>query len=94
MNLLSFVDELVKVGAVSCMYKRGADITNTEIPAAMMSPDHPPPFHRLAPDEAATRLPNAGLPSQVQTGTLGTSSGAKDPVDQQTRARLYAERSR
>lgn len=92
MNLTSFVDELVKVGAVTCLYKRAADI-DTVIPAALMDPAPAPPTKRVAPDEASTRVSNAHLPSALGTpGRLGAVTTAKEPIDQERFRRPFVER--
>jgi hypothetical protein len=83
MNLLAFVDELVKVGAMHCLYKRAADIDNAGAPEGLMSSGAVPPELKIKPDEASSRTTTSHLPSVVPSGTLGTSSGAKYPVDQE-----------
>ena len=84
MNLVSFVDELVTLGGVRCMWKRAADISEGVAPEGLMRSDAPPPSIRTVPDETATRLPeSAGVASQIQAGALGRSSGSKYPIDRE-----------
>lgn len=92
MNLLSFVDELVKVGAIDCLYKRGADIATSEIPAGMMDTAPTPFAQRLVPDEAGSRLDTTAQPSIVESGMLGSTSGAKKPIDRERFNRPWVER--
>ncbi len=92
MNLISFVDELVKVGGVRCLAKRAMDIDGGDIPAGMMDPAPSPPSMRVVPDEVATRVANAGLASNVPEGMLGSSSGTKRPIDRERFNRPYVER--
>lgn len=95
MNLLSFVDELVKVGACRCMYKRAADMTSGDPPAGMMDPAPAPPFKRVVPDEASTRTANAHRSLVVQPGAaggFGSVAGTKKHLDEERFNRPYVER--
>lgn len=95
MNLLSFVDELVKVGGVRCMYKRGADISSSEPPSGFMMGGAVPPSKRVAPDEAATRVETTGAAPVVSPGmtaSFGNVSAAKKPIDRDRFNRPITER--
>lgn len=92
MNRISFVDELVKVGAIRCLYKRATDLDAT-IPEALMSSGPVPDSKRVVPDEASTRVDNAHLPSVLGTpGRLGDVTVAKKPIDQERFNRPWIER--
>lgn len=91
MNLISFVDELVKLGGVRVIVKRAADISSSEVPAGMMDPGQPPPSIRVAPDEAATRLLNTELPDAIQPGKLGPLASTINPIDRERFNHLYQE---
>lgn len=92
MNLISFVDELVKLGGVKTLIKRGSDVSSSEIPAGMMSSAAPPPSIRVAPDEAGTRLESTHLPTTVEVGQLGPLGDNRRPIDRERFNRPYAER--
>lgn len=95
MNLVSFVDELVKVGAMDCLYKRADDseVTTEDVPHMMLSNDPMPPTDRLHPAEAATRLPlTAGGIASIVPGTLGPVAGARNPIDRERFNRVYRDR--
>jgi hypothetical protein len=83
MNLLAFVDELVKVGAMQCLYKRAADVDNSQAPEGLMRGGAIPPGIRIKPDEASSRTNTSHLPSAIQPGSLGSTSPAKAPIDQE-----------
>jgi hypothetical protein len=91
-NPVSFVDELVKVGALDCLFKRADDgqINAGDIPHAMMSPGPTPVSIYLNPAQAATRLPlTAASPIAVVPGRLGPVAAAKDPIDRERFNRAY-----
>jgi hypothetical protein len=95
MNLLSFVDELVKVGAMGCLYKRADDgeINASEIPHGMMSPGVTPPSILLNPALAGTRLPlTAASPISVEPGQLGALATTREPIDREKFNRAYKDR--
>ncbi|MFQ5352742.1 MAG: hypothetical protein ACE5D3_06685 [Candidatus Binatia bacterium] len=93
MNLISFLDELVKLGGVRCVIKRASDVNTVDIPSGMVD-DSPVPFHiDVWPHEAATRLPKTGKHlSSVPTGELGGVTQAKDPIDRDKYNRAYKDR--
>ena len=99
MNLVSFVDELVKIGAVRGLIKRSGEIDATsnvnsvEPPAAIMGGGAVPPSLRIVPERAATRLPNSeDVPSLIIAGALGGVTGAKAPIDQDKYNRWYRDK--
>lgn len=100
MNLISFADELVKVGALRPLLEKHAyggdaahDTTTVDIPHSMMGSGAVPESIRVAPDEAATRLPRtAHRPSIVQSGHIGEVAQAKDPIDRFKYNRAYRDR--
>lgn len=92
MNLLSFVDELVKVGAMHPLYKKaeGSD----DAPAGMMDHSAPPPAIELDPADATTRLPRtAHLMAAVRGGSLGGVTSPRHPIDRERFNRVYQERT-
>ena len=99
MNLISFVDELVKLGAGHQLVKRAydglegtGDVHMIDVPQGLMDSEGPPAAIRVAPDEAATRLPGTShLPSHVPEGTLGGVTTAKDPIDREKYNRAYKD---
>ena len=95
MNMSSFLDELVKVGAGRILVKRSSDSVNTtDIPSGMMGDGYVPPAMDVMPQYAETRLPNtAQRPSQVPMGTLGGVTEAKNPIDRYKYNRVYQERT-
>jgi hypothetical protein len=104
MNLVSFVDELVKLGAGRQLLKRayggpndgdgaGNDANTVDVPHGMMGADSPPPSDRVSPSEASTRLPlTYHLPSTVQSGNQGDITEPKDPIDKHKYNRAYRDR--
>jgi hypothetical protein len=100
MNKISFLDELVRLGGATRMLKQayggseGTGETSTvDIPHGMVGSDPTPESIRVAPDEAATRLPEtAKLPSNIRPGRLGGISQAKDPIDRFKFNRAYRDR--
>lgn len=93
MNLISFLDELVKLGGARCVIKRAAEVNTIDIPSGMID-DSPVPFHiEVRPHEAATRLPiTGGQMSAVPSGHIGGVTQAKDPIDRDKYNRAYKER--
>lgn len=80
MNKLSFLDELLKIGAMKPMNKIATLIGNP--PAGMMDPEPAPEAIELEPDNASTHLPRtAKLPSQNTPGTLGNVTAPQEPID-------------
>lgn len=92
MNLLSFVDELVKVGAMRCLYKGAADLDMAGAPEGLMSSAAAPPGLRVFPDEVATRVRNAHLPSIISVGQFGKVTPSSRPIDQEKYDRRYVHR--
>lgn len=92
MNLLSFVDELVKVGAVRPMYKRAMGGLESEPPAGMMDSGPVPPVKRLVPAEASTRIETAHLPVAIKPGSFGRVEGARHPIDQERFNRPFKDK--
>lgn len=75
MNLLSFVDELIKVGAMGISTQKEASADSDITPESI----------EVRPDEAATRLPlTTGVKPAVLAGTLGTVGESRNPIDQPT----------
>ena len=92
MNLLSFVDELVKVGSFSRIIKiadQGGE--NSDIPSGMMSSEGVPDSIDVRPHDATTRTPKSHLPSIVESGNMGDISEAKDPLDRERYNRAYGD---
>ena len=95
MNLLSFVDELIKVSATRPALKKqafgeGHDVNTIDIPSGMASADPSPPTLDPKPDDVGTRLrETAHLPSNVPEGDLGGVTSAKDPIDREKFNRVY-----
>ncbi len=92
MNLVSFVDELVKVGGLTCLYKRAddAEVNTVDIPHGMMSHETMPERIIVNPAEVATRLPNlARSGTAIPSGTLGGVTQSKWPIDREKFNRLY-----
>jgi len=97
MNLVSFVDELVKVGAMDPLLKRAAEDessssmnTNTA-PAGMVGEGAVPRALRLVPGRATTRLgDDSGVVSQIVAGAQGAVTGSRDPIDRNKYNRWYA----
>lgn len=103
MNMLSFADELVRVSALRPLIEKHAyaggaegiahDTTSVDIPHSMAGSEAVPESIQVAPDEAATRLPEtAHLPSIVQSGHIGGVAQAKDPIDRFRYNRAYQDR--
>lgn len=95
MNLVSFVDELVKVGAMRCLYKQADDgeVNTADVPHGMMSHDPMPASIRVDPASAATRLPNsARSPVAVLSGLLGPIALSRNPIDREKFNRSFQER--
>jgi hypothetical protein len=93
MNLVSFLDELVKLGGAHCVVKRANLATSNDIPQGMVD-DSPVPEHiEVRPADATTRLPlTGGQLSQVQVGALGDVTEAREPIDRDKFNRTYKER--
>lgn len=98
MNMLSFVDELMKIGAMHPIIEKhafaeGHDTTTVDVPHSMMGAGPVPPSINTRPDEAGTRLPRTGrLMPQVRAGELGGVAQAKDPIDRHKYNRAYRDR--
>ena len=96
MDLVSFVDELVKIGAMDCLRKRADDAGSThtiDAPAGLMDTGPIPPQVFVAPYQAATRLPQtAHLAPTVEAGQLGGVTYPRDPVDREKFNRAYRDR--
>jgi hypothetical protein len=91
MNLISFVDELVKVGAVRCLIKRSADIS-MGIPDGVMNGASPPPSKTVMPDDASTRLAPTNMQSGIKPGSIGDVGLSKAPIDRDRFNRPIVER--
>jgi hypothetical protein len=95
MNLVAFVDELVKVGAMKCLYKRAddGDVNTADAPHGMMSHDPMPESIRLNPAQVGTRLPRtAAGPATITAGELGSVATARNPIDREKHNRAYKDR--
>lgn len=86
MNLFSFVDELMKVGAMDPIIHKHA----SDAPVGLEGSESMPPSDLLRPDEASSRLPKTtSFKSVVDSGNLGKVEQAKNPIDQQRFNRPY-----
>jgi hypothetical protein len=100
MNLVSFVDELVKISAMRSLVKRASgeidatsNVNSVEPPASIMGGGAVPPSLRIVPERAATRLPESvDIPSQIVAGSLGNVTGSKDPIDRDKFNRWYRDK--
>lgn len=99
MNLVSFIDELVKLGAARSLFKTGADIHSTsnvnsvEPPSSIMGGGAVPMAHRIVPEKASTRVPDTfDIPSQITPGSLGGVTGSKAPIDRDNFNRWYRDK--
>jgi len=95
MNLLSFVDELMKVGATRPILEKQAfgndhEVNTADIPSGMADTGSPPPNLDPKPDDVGTRLrETAHLPSTVPSGEIGGVTSPKDPIDREKFNRVY-----
>lgn len=99
MNLISFVDELVKISALRVLTKRAAEMDSTsnvnsvEPPAAIMGGGAVPDSLRVVPERASTRLPETiDIPSQIVAGALGGVTGSRAPIDRDKFNRWYRDK--
>jgi len=99
MNLVSFVDELVKIGGMRVLMKRAGEIDSTsnvnsvEPPMAIMGGGPVPSSLRVVPERAATRLPHSEeFDSQIEAGSLGDVTGSREPIDQDKFNRWYRDK--
>lgn len=101
MNLLSFLDELVKVGSFEKIIRKHAaggdgdqgNVNTVDVPEGMMDTGASPPAININPAEANTRIPlTASRKPLVESGHLGGVSQAKDPIDQLKYNRAYRDR--
>jgi hypothetical protein len=99
MNLVSFVDELVKLSAMTPLVKRAGEIDSTsnvnsvEPPAAIMGGGRVPDSLRIIPEKASTRLPvTYDGPSLIEPGTLGPVTSSKAPIDRDKFNRWYRDK--
>jgi hypothetical protein len=99
MNLVSFVDELVKLGAVRSLIKSAGEIDSTsnvnssDPPATIMGGGGVPSSLRVVPEKASTRLPESvDTPSEIVAGSLGSVTGAKAPIDRDKFNRWYRDK--
>jgi hypothetical protein len=99
MNLVSFVDELVKLGAARTLFKRAGEVDSTsnvntvEPPTSIMGGGAVPMALRVVPEKASTRLPESvDVPSQIVAGALGGVTGAKEPIDRDKFNRWYRDK--
>ena len=90
MNKLSFLDELLKIGAMKPINKMASLLG--EPPAGMMDPEPAPEAIEVEPASAITRLPEtAALPSQNTPGTLGKVTAPQEPIDELLQNRAWEE---
>lgn len=88
MNMISFIDELVKLGAGRVLVKDAA--TTSEAPEGMVGVDSVPDSDDVWPHDVRTRLPETARGvSQIAPGELGPVSLAKEPIDQERFNRSY-----
>jgi len=100
MNKISFLHELVKLGAATRMIKLAyggetdAGTVNTvDIPHGMVGSDPVPESIRVSPDDASTRLPDSSkTPSAIQAGRLGSVTQANEPIDRFKNNRAHRDR--
>lgn len=75
MNLFSFVNELVKVGAMDVFSRKEASGDSDVAPDEI----------EVKPAEASSRVPlTAGIQPTVSSGMLGPIGEAKNPIDEPT----------
>lgn len=95
MNLISFVDELVKLGGARPLFRKFSaegDTDAVEIPHGMMGDGAAPEADRVDPSESATRLPATSyLAPDLETGHLGKVTEPKQPIDKDRFNRAYRE---
>lgn len=89
MNLFSFADELMKVGAMDPIIQKHAGGEN--MPSGLVGSDPmPAEADLIRPDEVSSRLPRTvSLKPAIVAATLGTVSQAKDPIDRIMFNRAY-----
>ena len=100
MNLVSFVDELVKISAMRVLTKHAtgeidstSNVNSNEPPAAIMGSGRVPDSFRIIPERVSTRLPNTfDSPSQIVAGALGNVTSSKDPIDRDKFNRWYRDK--
>jgi hypothetical protein len=96
MNLLSFVDELMKVGAMEPLIRKHADAGDAptvDIPQSLMGSGAVPTNINPKPDEASTRLRQTGhLTPAIGAATLGPVLLSRDPIDREKYNRAYRDR--
>jgi hypothetical protein len=89
MMLDSFVDEIVKLGGLRCLYKRadgmGGGSMNASAavaPSGLIGSGEVPWEKQVHPDDATTRLEGtAHKPSAVASGHLGEITPARASID-------------
>jgi hypothetical protein len=88
MNLASFVDELIKVGAMNALMKVGgeadvsSDAGSSDQPASMVGSSPFPDALRVVPARVSTRLAETfDHPSAIESGDLGSVTSATAPID-------------
>jgi len=96
MNLVSFVDELVKLSAVNAMVKRAMEtetsssMNTNSAPAGMMGAGAVPYALVSIPGRASSRIGNErDVVSQIVAGAQGSVTGARDPIDRNKYNRWY-----
>jgi hypothetical protein len=92
MNIVSFIDELVKIGAAK-VFVKNAEMVGAEAHHGMVG-DSPMPDHtEVFPHDVRTRLPiTATTTSFIVPGALGNVDEAKEPIDQERFNRSYREK--
>jgi len=93
MNKLAFLEELLAVCSFAPLIKRAntENVSNaSDIPTGMMDQGPTPPYDRVKPDEAATRLPaTASVAPTIIPGQLGAVTEARWPIDRKRFNRAY-----
>jgi len=84
MNMVSFVDELIRVGVSKALAKH-ASFVGAEPHEGLVGSSAYAEDNVLVPSDVATRIPRtASLPSSIAVGRLGEISPANDPIDNRT----------
>ena len=92
MNIVSFVDELVKIG-VAEVFVKNAETLGAEAHHGMVGDSPVPDSLDTWPHDVRTRIPlTASTTSLVAPGLLGDVTEAKEPIDQERFNRSYREK--
>jgi len=91
MNLVSFVDELVKLSALNPLVKHAEDGGGSaSAPGGMVGSGGTPDSIDVFPGRASTRIPlTHDATTTVRPGQLGSITGAKEPIDREKFNRWY-----